>query len=121
MILIIGGAYQGKLDYATKEYQLDKADVCDLSVESLQKKRCFIHVEQFVMNCMRTGKNAAEELQPYLNEKTVLVCDDISCGVVPMDKEVRAWREATGRTINALAAQADHVVRVFCGLPMVLK
>ena len=121
MILITGGAYQGKLDYAIKEYQLDKEDICDLSAEDLQKKRCFIHVEQFVMNCMRAGKNAAEELQPYLDEQTVLICDDISCGVVPMDKEVRAWREATGRAINTLAAQADRVVRIFCGLPMVLR
>ena len=68
-----------------------------------------------------SAKYAAEELQPFLDEQTILICDDISCGVVPMDKEVRAWREATGRAINALAAQADRVVRVFCGLPMVLK
>lgn len=121
MILITGGAYQGKLDYATKEYHITKDEICDLSAEALQKKHCFVHVEQFVLNCMREEKNAAEELQPFLDEQTILICDDISCGVVPMDKEVRAWREATGRAINALAAQADRVVRVFCGLPMVLK
>ncbi|MBR4078577.1 MAG: bifunctional adenosylcobinamide kinase/adenosylcobinamide-phosphate guanylyltransferase [Christensenellaceae bacterium] len=121
MILITGGAYQGKLDYAMKEYQLGKQDIGDLAVENPQKKRCFIHVEQFVLNCMRSGKSAAEELAPFLDEQTVLICDDISCGVVPLDKEVRAWREATGRTVNALAAQADRVVRIFCGLPMVLK
>ena len=51
----------------------------------------------------------------------ILICEDISCGVVPMDAEAREWREAVGRMNAALAAQADTVTRIFCGLPLELK
>ena len=51
----------------------------------------------------------------------ILICEDISCGVVPMDAETREWREAVGRMNAALAAQADTVTRIFCGLPLELK
>ena len=55
-----------------------------------------------------------------LSEK-ILICEDISCGVVPMDAEAREWREAVGRMNAVLAAQADTVTRIFCGLPLELK
>ena len=45
----------------------------------------------------------------------------ISAGVVPMEAEVRAWREAVGRMLNDLAPQAETVTRVFCGPPRRLK
>ena len=32
MILIIGGAFQGKLAYALKAYNLTENDVCDLAI-----------------------------------------------------------------------------------------
>ena len=121
MILITGGAYQGKLEYARKEYRIGDEETCDLSAEKPHHSRCFMHFEQFVLDCMRAGKNAVEEIGEFLDEQTVLICDDISCGIVPMDREMRAWREATGRAVNTLAGQAIRVVRVFCGLPMVLK
>ena len=52
---------------------------------------------------------------------SVVICEDIFCGVVPVDPEMRAWREATGRMMNELCRHADRVVRLFCGIPQVLK
>ena len=54
-------------------------------------------------------------------KNSVLICDDISCGVVPLEAETRAWREACGRMLNALSRRADTVTRIFCGLPQRLK
>ena len=42
-------------------------------------------------------------------------------GVVPMDPAERAGREAAGRLACLLAARADCVVQMFCGIPTVLK
>ncbi|MFR6393894.1 MAG: bifunctional adenosylcobinamide kinase/adenosylcobinamide-phosphate guanylyltransferase [Oscillospiraceae bacterium] len=50
-----------------------------------------------------------------------MICTDVSCGVVPMDRVQRLWREEVGRTVCALARRADSVTRVFCGLPLRLK
>ena len=51
----------------------------------------------------------------------VILCNEVGSGVVPMDREERAWRERVGRTCCALAEQAERVERLFCGIPTVLK
>ena len=46
---------------------------------------------------------------------------EIGGGVVPMDAGQRAAREAAGRLACLLAARADIVVEMFCGIPTALK
>ena len=46
---------------------------------------------------------------------------EVGGGVVPMDAEERAGREAAGRLACLLAERADCVVQMFCGIPTVLK
>ena len=78
-------------------------------------------MEQYVLSCIRTGQDEQALLQNAALQDKILIFDDISCGVVPMDAETREWREAVGRMNAALAAQADTVTRIFCGLPLELK
>ena len=40
---------------------------------------------------------------------------------MPLDAQERAWREAVGRMSCELASQAETVVRMVCGIPVVLK
>jgi len=51
----------------------------------------------------------------------IIICDELGCGVVPLDRADREWRERTGRLCCELAAKADRVDRVFCGLVMQIK
>lgn len=60
-------------------------------------------------------------VSPSLREDAVIIAEDIFCGVVSLDEEIRAWREDTGRALTALAFQCDTVTRVFCGLPLKIK
>ena len=130
MILIIGGAYQGKLDYAREEFQLKDEEIFDASVNDEAvwpeldfKARGINHLERFVLACVREGIEAGEYLKMnagQLRDKIILA-DDISQGIVPMDKTERAWREETGRCLVFLGKEADKVVRVFCGIPQVIK
>ena len=46
---------------------------------------------------------------------------EVGGGVVPMDPQERASREAAGRLACLLAARAACVVQMFCGIPTVLK
>ena len=55
------------------------------------------------------------------NPEVVILCDEVGCGVVPMEKKERDWRERVGRTCCVLAEQAERVERLFCGIPTVLK
>ncbi|WP_209834628.1 bifunctional adenosylcobinamide kinase/adenosylcobinamide-phosphate guanylyltransferase [Ruegeria sp. HKCCE3926] len=51
----------------------------------------------------------------------VIVSNEVGHGIVPDNALARRFREAQGRLNIALAAQADLVVQITVGLPLVLK
>ena len=53
--------------------------------------------------------------------REVVACREVGCGVVPLDRADRDRREAVGRLCCDLAAQAEAVYRVNCGIAMRLK
>ncbi len=123
MHLIIGGAYQGKTDYAVRELGVRQVDVfnCELLNAVDWNAPCIVHLERFVLQCLRKDLDPMAELEQQNLQDKVLICEDMSCGLVPMEEEMRAWRELTGRTLCQLSRKADHVTRIFCGLPQKLK
>lgn len=116
MILIVGGAKQGKLDYVLKKTGLGPEDVAR-NPESARNKPIFDGLAQWVRAHPDT------ELSGLLqdNPDVIILCDEVGCGVVPVDPAERAWREAVGRLCCALAERAERVERICCGLSMVLK
>ena len=65
--------------------------------------------------------SATPELLERLAAKAIVTCSEVGAGIVPLDAQERAWREAVGRMSCELASQADAVVRMVCGIPVVLK
>ena len=125
MILIFGGAYQGKLDYVLKTFSIASDDVfhCTRDDELSLEKTVICGLEDFVYSCTVRGEEARDVLasmEPQLRDK-ILIADDISQGLVPMDAADRVYREMMGRTLIWLAREADSVFRVFCGLGQQLK
>ena len=59
-------------------------------------------------------------LKELLNYEAV-ICDEVGCGVVPMERHDRERREAIGRLCCQLAQEAQAVYRLQCGLAMRLK
>ncbi|MPN31352.1 hypothetical protein SDC9_178826 [bioreactor metagenome] len=125
MHFIIGGAYQGKQEYARLRFGLKQQDIffCEEDRNADFSKACISHMENFAYYCIRLGIEPAEELEHRAEEwqQNILICDDIFCGVVPADADARAWREAAGRMACYLSRRAESVTRVFCGLPIKLK
>ena len=67
---------------------------------------------------------AAEDLESLADRLAaydLVLATEVGGGVVPIDAAERAAREAAGRLACLLAARADCVVQMFCGLPTVLK
>lgn len=116
MTLIIGGAGQGKLSYALERLGLDETAV---SRDPLSPAPVVAGLEEW----LRTRTDPWPELDRLLRERpeTVIVCREVGCGVSPMDEGDRVWRERVGRVCCELARRAGHVIRLCCGLPMVLK
>ena len=125
MDLIIGGAYQGKSEYAKRLYGLDEAGIFTCREDGAIdfSARCIDALEEYTFWCVRNGVDPVESFRAREDEwrESVLICADIFCGVGPLGAENRAWREATGRLCAYLAGRADTVTRMFCGLPQRLK
>ena len=120
MILIIGGAYQGKLDFAKETFGITDADVHTCTAGNIDfSKRCIYKIEEFSAH----HNDPIGFFQAHREEwkNSVLILEDIFCGVVPIGAENRAWRQKTGRLAQYLSREADRVSRIFCGLEQRLK
>ena len=121
-ILIVGGACQGKREYAQKAFGLNEREILPWN-EEREETSCIADLHLRVRACLEKGltqQEVLEKLLPFCRGKIVL-CDDIFCGVVPLDALERQWREVTGRLLCLLAQEADTVIRMQCGLPQAIK
>ena len=121
-ILIVGGACQGKREYAQKAFGLNEREILPWN-EEREAASCIADLHLRVRACLEKGltkQGVPETLLPFCRGKSVL-CDDIFCGVVPLDALERQWREVTGRLLCRLAQEADSVIRMQCGLPQAIK
>lgn len=103
-VLIIGGAHQGKAALARALYPALPL------VENL-------HVR--VREELAAGRDPLALLDSLRGH--AVTCDEVGCGVIPIDRADEAYREAVGRLCCALAAGADAVVRVTAGIPQYIK
>ena len=99
MLFITGPLYSGKRTFAARFGGRQIYEVQDRAAEI-------------------TGLQAlADELAAY----DVVTATEVGGGIVPIGPAERARREAAGRLACLLAARADCVVQMFCGLPTILK
>ncbi len=100
MIFITGPLYSGKRTFAAKLGGRQIFDVQNLAAQ-------------------------ADDLEWLADELAadydVAAATEIGGGIVPMDEGERCAREAAGRLACLLAARADTVIEMFCGIPTVLK
>ena len=131
MILIIGGFAQGKLHYVKQRYvhceDGRKVAVLDGTLElpagtgALQV--IVNHLHHYIREQLRKGTDPEVMIEKFgkKHPDCILICDEIGNGIVPMEAEERTYRERTGRILEQLAAQADEVVRVVCGIGQKIK
>ena len=126
MDLIIGGAFQGKLDYARSKYGYQDGDIyiCREDTPEIDfMKPCIAYLEEFTLACVRCGIDPVQYLKDHWEDgrQSTFLCMDISSGVVPIEKEMRLWRNENGKVCQYLSKEASSVVRIFCGLEQKLK
>ena len=126
MTLIFGGSYQGKLSYALEKYKATDSDVyrCDSNdVNMPENCRIVYEIDKWILALVKSEIDVEVSMQQFINanRNTIIICNDISCGVVPLDPVLRKWREAVGRSLAMLSRTSDEVVRVFCSIPTRIK
>lgn len=134
MILIIGGAYQGKKDYAfhllygaecksNNENEKDHLDGETCELKDIYEAKIIYHFHFFIRRALEDNwdmKHLVESLFEK-NPNIVIVSNEIGYGVVPMDPVDRRYREVTGRIMCSIAKVSREVHRVVCGIGTVIK
>lgn len=124
MEMIIGGAFQGKGDYAKEEHPditWQKGE--NLDAEGVLRAEGILNFQEFIRGELKAGHDVSELAEKIIkyNPGVILVCQEVGYGVVPVDAFDRAFREAVGRVCTKLAAGSVKVTRVVCGIGMVIK
>lgn len=126
MILVTGGNSQGKLAFVRSEFSMGDGDIADgavCSFDSAFQKPVLNRLHLLVGRMMEAGADPEALVKKGLahNAGIIVICDELGCGIVPMSSGERELRERVGRLQCRLAARAQKVYRVCCGIPMRIK
>lgn len=125
MKLIIGGAYQGQQEWAKRKWP-EKRWVDGATCEKEELFTCggIQNFHLFIKREMEKGIYDRKELIDAIlerNPELIVVADENGSGLVPIDPFRREYREEAGRTLTALAENAENVYRLIMGIAMKLK
>ena len=131
------------------EEKQNKLKLGDSSRDNVKEMSALGRLHVYVTGPMVSGKReyvldmlgipeteAAFEVQELLREKPnmdvaalaeklsgyqAITQTEVGAGVIPLSASDREWREKAGRLACLLAARADIVVRMVCGVPIMVK
>lgn len=109
MKLYIGGAYQGQDELARTENP---------------GAECYFDFHEVIrQKVIKEGRDPREFALGFCLEHpdAVIIANEVGAGVVPMQAEDRAFREAVGRVLCIIAQQSIRVIRCVCGIGVPIK
>lgn len=131
MELYIGGYAQGKFEYVKSKYP--EAEIFDennfnevLKYWETDKVVICNHFHRIVKAMLSTGVTM-EMIQLDIAQcikripNMAVISDEVGNGIVPLEREEREFREINGRLLIQLAASAESVERIICGIPQKIK
>ena len=131
MKLYVGGAFQGKKAFVDNEYMnVKKLSWYDgacrdnkIQTNSISSYDAIYNYQEIIKRQLANKLDPEKELEELikLNPQIILVCNEVGCGVIPITREDRAFREAVGRCMCMAASKADKVTRIICGIGQVIK
>ncbi len=115
-----------------EELNLEEAVAATFATEILLIDCLTLWVNNVLFSRSSHGMETTEE---YMAKRSALLADtckthpgtvfavtnEVGSGIVPESAETRLYRDLVGRCNQCLAAAADEVVLVSCGIPLILK
>ena len=124
MVLVFGGAYNGKLDFVKEKFNVNEDDIFYCGVNEIDfSKKVICGLHKFTYNNILKDISSLQYIKENINlfKDKIIISDEISSGIVPLKKEERMWREETGRCLQYLSKEASCVYRIVCGIPTIIK
>ena len=107
MILITGPLWSGKHETAMRLLGCGEEEF---------RTRCVCDAHTLACSC-----EDLEALADRLSRYDAVTVAEVGGGIVPLEPAERLKRERAGRLACLLGERAEAVVRVFCGIPKVIK
>lgn len=124
MVLVFGGAYNGKRDFVKEKFNVTEDDIFYCGVNEIDfSKKVICGLHKFTYNNILKDISSLQYIKENINlfKDKIIISDEISSGIVPLKKEDRIWREETGKCLQYLSKESSCVYRVFCGIPTIIK
>lgn len=126
MIMITGGAFQGKREYAKNRFGFSDDEIlnggsCEFEAVFAAKSVTEYHL--LIKRLLEKNIDVQEFTRRICRENphAVIIINEIGAGIIPLEKSERIWREETGRAGCIIAEKSAEVVRVICGIPAKIK
>lgn len=126
MVLITGGAFQGKRSAAKRLYKLSDGEFisgaeCDF--EEVFSAAAVADYHELVRRLLADGRDVSAFTEKLCRENpnAVILINEVGCGIIPLEKNDRIYREEVGRAGCILAENSETVLRVFCGIAEAVK
>ena len=126
MELIIGGAYNSKLDFALNHYNLNKSDFqngAECSFDNAFSKKGIYNLHLLIRRMIKSGVDDYNKIIENIisSNMEVVICSEVGSGVVPLNEIDMKMREYTGRILSSISAHCTEVIRVYYGIPSIIK
>lgn len=126
MVMITGGAYQGKRGCLKRLYGIVDDEIIsgsDCDIDAVFTAAAIADYHELVRRLIAEDIDVIEFTERLCRENpnAAVIINEVGCGIVPLEKSERIYREQVGRAGCVIAAHSETVLRVFCGIPEVIK
>ena len=126
MVMVTGGAFQGKRECLKQLFGLSDKDIVsgtDCLIEDVLSAAAVTDYHGLVKRLIAENINVSDFTERFCRENTkaAVTINEIGCGIIPLEKSERIYREEVGRAGCIIAAHSETVIRVFCGIHQIIK
>ncbi|HWK24258.1 MAG TPA: bifunctional adenosylcobinamide kinase/adenosylcobinamide-phosphate guanylyltransferase [Ureibacillus sp.] len=135
MQVVIGGAYNGKRKFVEEKLlrsttgtpHFFEGQMPEIGLFTKEDILIIGHFEKLILEHVHLDEDEiAEKIFNVLIElnkraQVICICTDIGRGVVPLRKEERKLRDTCGRLYQKLFTDSERVIRIWYGLPQMIK
>ncbi len=126
MIFVIGGVFEGKKQFAEKQFSLLDDEILDgekCDFEAVFSAKCVNNCHNLIKRLINNKIDPIEFTREIIlrNSGLILIMDEIGCGIIPIERDDREYRELVGKCGCIIAEKSEAVIRIFCGIPNVIK
>lgn len=131
---VIGGAYNGKRTFVEQwlfQSQIQQIHTFEGEIPDPRfTKDDYVVIGNFEKMVVHYPQLNEDEIVEVMMEKLnrldeqanlICICTDIGRGIVPLRKEERKLRDTCGRLYQHLFAKSEKVIRIWYGIPQMLK